>query len=834
MSYGFGDFELDTERFELRRAGVPVPLEPQVFELLVYLVANRDRVVTRRELHERVWHGRIVTDAALNSRIKAARAALGDDGKSQHAIRTLHRTGYRFIGDVTEVANGARPPPAPPVGVAISLPVGAPAAGPTRSPEARRFGSYLAVAAAAGAAVATAGYWTMTRDDDADWLAAEAVPRIEAYLDDTDWESAYRLANEAEARVPGDADVAALWPRITWRVTIASEPAGATVLRQPYGDPTAEWEVLGKTPLTDIRFPWGLSRVRFELDGHRTLERALGGGHFNWQELGSASPQMSERMLDQMLVGPDVVFKLDTAESLPSGMVRVPGWLAGAGAAAVEARDFLLGRHEVTNSEYKAFVDAGGYRREELWDPVVVDGKVLRWDEAMRLFVDRTGRVGPSTWEGSDYPTGEADYPVSGVSWYEASAYARYAGRELPTAPHWQRALANSMFPWLLPASNFGGKGPQPGAQSPAMTHVGAYDMTGNVREWTASAIGDERVILGGAWSDPYYIAGVADSSAPPLDRSPSNGVRLALTHDDAAVAEQLRAPLQTRTTASEVGHQEPVGDDVYAAYSRAFDYDRKPLNAVVESTDPTRVWVRERIRLDAAYGEEHLLLHLYLPTVGTPPYQTVVYWPGWDTFGLDDIDEYFAKQLDFVVKSGRAVAFPMYKGSFERRIGNSRVVPPFDSAAYRDNTIDTVKDLRRSVDYLETRGDIDANALAFFGYSWGGVNGPTALAQEPRFRAAVIDIGLLPPMTTVPEVDPVNALPRARLPLLMLSTEFDAMVPPENARRYFDLIGTPAADKRHVMVVGGHFMPRAVVIRETSDWLDARLGPVGTASVAR
>jgi hypothetical protein len=67
-----------------------------------------------------------------------------------------------------------------------------------------------------------------------------------------------------------------------------------------------------------------------------------------------------------------------------------------------------------------------------------------------------------------------------------------------------------------------------------------------------------------------------------------------------------------------------------------------------------------------------------------------------------------------------------------------------------------------------------------------------------------------------------------------MLSTEFDAMVPPENARRYFDLIGTPAADKRHVMVVGGHFMPRAVVIRETSDWLDARLGPVGTASVAR
>src|SRR5690606_15458398 len=167
--------------------------------------------------------------------------------------------------------------------------------------------------------------------------------------------------------------------------------------------------------------------------------------------------------------------------------------------------------------------------------------------------------------------------------------------------------------------------------------------------------------------------------------------------------------------------------------------------------------------------------------------YQTVVYWPGWDTFGLDDADEYFAKQLDFIVKSGRAVAFPIYKGTFERRVGNVR--PDFDTVAYRDNAIDTVKDMRRTIDYLETREDIDGRALAFFGYGWGGVNGPMALAQEPRFRVAVIDIGLLPPMATIPEVDPVNALPRVHVPVLLLSGEFDAMVPVENARRYFELL---------------------------------------------
>ncbi|HEY8510241.1 MAG TPA: winged helix-turn-helix domain-containing protein [Steroidobacteraceae bacterium] len=102
MRYRFGDCELDMERFELRRAGRRETLEPLVLELLAYLIANRDRIVTRREINEHVWRGRVVTDAAVNSCIKAARAHIGDDGKAQILIRTVHRKGYRFIGDVAE------------------------------------------------------------------------------------------------------------------------------------------------------------------------------------------------------------------------------------------------------------------------------------------------------------------------------------------------------------------------------------------------------------------------------------------------------------------------------------------------------------------------------------------------------------------------------------------------------------------------------------------------------------------------------------------------------------------------------------------------------------
>lgn len=100
MIYRFKSFELDTERFELRDDRMPVPLEPQVFALLSLLVANSERMVSKEEMIERIWNGRVVSDSALSSRIKSLRRALGDDGKSQRLIRTIHGRGFRFVGDV--------------------------------------------------------------------------------------------------------------------------------------------------------------------------------------------------------------------------------------------------------------------------------------------------------------------------------------------------------------------------------------------------------------------------------------------------------------------------------------------------------------------------------------------------------------------------------------------------------------------------------------------------------------------------------------------------------------------------------------------------------------
>src|SRR5882757_6939581 len=99
MIYRFGPFELDIATVELRDAGKARNLEPQVFALLALLVENRERLVSKEEIIDKVWDGRVVSDAAVASRVKSARQALGDDGKSQRFIRTIHGQGYRFVAN---------------------------------------------------------------------------------------------------------------------------------------------------------------------------------------------------------------------------------------------------------------------------------------------------------------------------------------------------------------------------------------------------------------------------------------------------------------------------------------------------------------------------------------------------------------------------------------------------------------------------------------------------------------------------------------------------------------------------------------------------------------
>ena len=104
MIFQFNQISIDTARFQLCLSNDPISVEPQVFDLLLYLIENRERVVTRSELLENLWKGKVVTDSTLGARLKDARKAVGDSGDKQEVIKTFHRRGYQFIAEVTEVS----------------------------------------------------------------------------------------------------------------------------------------------------------------------------------------------------------------------------------------------------------------------------------------------------------------------------------------------------------------------------------------------------------------------------------------------------------------------------------------------------------------------------------------------------------------------------------------------------------------------------------------------------------------------------------------------------------------------------------------------------------
>jgi serine/threonine protein kinase/formylglycine-generating enzyme required for sulfatase activity/dienelactone hydrolase len=651
------------------------------------------------------------------------------------------------------------------------------------------------------------------------WARQEALPEIEKLINEQDFTAAFALASELERLIPADPLLQRLMPEICTTVSIESMPPGADIYMKEYLDVEADWQHLGRTPIDAIRLPFGFSRWRIEKEGFVTADAA-------------ASTEDTIR------------FTLDEEGSIPPGMVRVPAGRLSMFMISVlktmegtEIPEFLIDRYEVTNEQFKRFVASGGYREKEYWrHEFIKDGRYLSWEEAMAEFRDATGRPGPSTWELGDYPEGQGDYPVGGVSWYEAAAYAEFAGKTLPTYYHWVRAASpqvrvrgGTAASYMTRLSNFSRKGPQPVGTHHGISLNGIYDSAGNVREWCWNESGDGHNIPGAAWSDPPHQFGYPFESLPSFDRSPENGFRCAQSIEEEGFPEELTAPVAL-VPSIDFTRESPVSDEIFAVYKSLYYYDHTDLNEVVESVDDSpEYWTREKITFDAAYGNERMIAYLFLPKGFEAPYQTVVFFPGAEALMRRSSEQRLALYTDFLMRSGRALIYPIYKSTYERSDDLKSPVPD-KSTFYRDHVVMWAKDLMRAIDYLETRDDIDLERLVLFGVSWGAQNGPIFPAVETRFKAAIIDGGGLVPLECLPEVQPFHFAPRVTVPLLMLSGRYDAIYPLEtSALPLFRLFGTPDKNKRHIIYETGHAPPWNTYVGDILDWLDRTLGPVAS-----
>ena len=657
--------------------------------------------------------------------------------------------------------------------------------------------------------LAAAAVWLYQRSEKRRWAREEAIPAITKLQSEDKSLAAFLLLKEAEQYLPGDPQLTKIAEEDTRVVSITSSPPGATVEIQDYLSPDSSWFLLGTTPLKNTRIPSAYFRWKVT---------KLGVGEY-------VAARMTDRAID---------FPLDSELGAPQGMSWVagdPSWsgmidfLGGVG--PYNLPPYYIDRFEVTNRQYQEFVDQGGYKRRELWKQKFIrNGRELNWDEAMFFFRDRAGRPGPSTWEGGHYPDGQADYPVAGVSWYEASAYAVFVGKSLPVLFQWfMAALPEEGATYTVRASNISRSALAPAGAFRGLGPYGTYDMAGNVREWVENATSDNlHFILGGAWNSPTYLY-LNPQVLPDFDRSPGNGFRC--VRNTASLSSETIGPI--RTMQRDFAKVKPASDEVFRAYRAMYSYENTPLHAKVEGVVADSAdWREEKITFNTAYDNERMAAYLFLPKKVQPPFQTVVFFPSARVLDLSDSTILGdTKFFDYIVQSGRAVLYPIYKGTYERQ---TRLVLPSASAGL-EYFGKRFKDLARSVDYLGTRPDIDKGKLAYLGVSMGAAEGViyTALLQDKLKAVVLLDGGFFldPPP---PGVDQTDFAHRLKMPVLMVNGKYDFVFSLERAQNpLFRMLGSPDADKRHIVFDSPHDVTqrRTELVQDVLAWLDTYLGRV-------
>lgn len=621
------------------------------------------------------------------------------------------------------------------------------------------------------------------------------------------------MALEAEKYIPEDSALIKLWPIISTPVSVYTEPSGAGVFWKEYSSTDTSWRRAGITPLLDVKFPRGYLRIEFRKPGYETIRFA---GPFAYGKLA--------KEIDTV--------RMDPAGSLPENMVKVPATntlmniIGLEEYAGMNVPEFLIDKYEVTNKQYKAFMDAGGYNNKKFWNyPVYLNGKEINLEFAIASFTDHTGRQGPANWEAGMYPDGMENHPVTGVSWYEAAAYARYAGKQLPTVFHWSVVAATSRTEFIVPLSNFNGKSTLPVASKENYCTYGIYDLAGNAREWCLNAGKNEgqRFILGGGWNDPTYSFNDGYSQ-PAIDRSITNGFRCIRELNPTGSKDSLTIPLTMAFR--DYRKEKPVDDKTFEIILRQFAYDKKPLDAKIDSTIEGETWTANRITIDAGYNNERLQLYIYLPKNSKGPYEPIVFFPGsGDIYTRKYDPASFEERIGFIVKSGRALIRPIYKGTFER-FDDLHSDLQEETVFYKDHVIMWCKEISRTIDYLETRKDIQADKIGYLGWSWGGFMGGIIPAVETRIKAIVLNVGGMEMHKALPEADQINFLPRIKQPILMLNGKHDMFFPVETSLKpMFQFLGTPKENKKLIIFDSGHLVPRSDFVRESLQWFDTHLG---------
>jgi hypothetical protein len=387
-----------------------------------------------------------------------------------------------------------------------------------------------------------------------------------------------------------------------------------------------------------------------------------------------------------------------------------------------------------------------------------------------------------------------------------------------------------SSMPWgafypgdsLKERANFGGATWPTTSAAFGMSEFGAYNMAGNVAEWTLNDSSDGFLATGGAWGDPTYTF-PQFGGRPGFFSSDKLGFRCArLATSGAGDQGGFRIEL-----AQEVPVFKAASPQEFATLAAAYRYDKTALDARIEQTTETPAWKRERITFNGANGAR-AVAYLYLPKNAPRPLQVIHLIPAGDVAsGFRSLPDAMDDRMAPFVKAGRAVFGVVLEGYVERLRPAGWVPPDPATVEFTEMIVGRVTELRRGLDYLETRTDIDSTRIAALAPSAGAALGLILGAVEPRYRAFVfVGAGLTPYNVTISAaVNPVNFVPYIRAPKLILQGRYDEDTPLRTQTE--PLLKLLVEPKQLTLYDGGHVPSIEVVMSSTRNWLEQHLGRV-------
>ena len=636
------------------------------------------------------------------------------------------------------------------------------------------------------------------------------IEEIVEKIDQGDNYFVFQRAKELLESYPENKLLNLYFNKATVPINISTDSLLAKVYIKHESDTT--WNYIGETPIDSLRVPASTKRHKATKDFQLKFI-------INERPILAATNQSGQFYFGKIDEFPD-------DHSIISGSKDHVMYFPGIDFGRVTFEPFSISKTEVSNLDFKDFVDNGGYENEQYWDfPIIIDGKEHTYDMAIKSFVDKHGKFGPLDWSYGQFATNREKYPVTGISWFEARAYARYKELALPNVFQWLSAAGLSGFVDNLPDisnSNLKSSYLWDVDDSKGENYYGIKNIAGNVREWATNPKGVGKInysILGGSYFDNPYSFNEYQSISP-FDRSLGNGFRLVKSKNNESL-DSFSISYNQRNILSEPD----ISDEVFNIYKKQFEYEDYDLDVALESISDYDGYVVQRYELTPPYeGDE--LLHGYIvysekineliiPIIEFPIAAAI--YRGSD----ESIVTSIISDQNHLLMEGYAIIRPVYSSTYSRKKTiNSWWANETDQ--YKNTVIKMGKDYKRSIDYIQSRDDFDFKNLSYMGYSWGSIMGNIMLAIDDRVQFAFLLAGGLEVQKTKQEIDPAIFTRRITMPVMHINGKNDGVFDYNNSQLPMQkLLGTPIEDQEMIVLEEvGHIIPEDIIIENHLKWL--------------